>query len=173
MKSKKYIIPLIAIIVIGVIISIFLIQNMNGCDTLENRERRLREISNLGEGTNIDQEISIGDYIISGYTTKNNRQGLAVFAPTDNGKYKLQTNVNRENNELVLITTTINQTPYNIFWANKANLDYAEITYTVDGKIGETITVDAQDNQIVYTESPAKDYNVEYIFVDKNGTHYE
>ena len=65
MKSKKYIIPLIAIIVIGVVISIFVIQNMNGCDTLENRERRLREISNLGEVTNIDQEISIDDYIIS------------------------------------------------------------------------------------------------------------
>lgn len=172
MKSKKYIIPLIAIIVIGVVISIFVIQDMKGCDTLENRERRLREISNLGEVTNIDQEISIGDYIISGYTT-NNRHGLAIFAPTGDGKYKFQENVNRENDELVLITTIINQTPYNIFWANKENLDYAEITYTVDGKIGETITVDAQDNQIVYTESPAKDYDVEYFYVDKNGTRYE
>ncbi|MEG1557871.1 MAG: hypothetical protein RR368_05480 [Oscillospiraceae bacterium] len=170
---KKVYIPLIAIIVIGVVISIFVIQNMNGCDNLENRERRLREISNLGEVTDIGQEISIGDYIISGYTAKNNRHGLAVFAPTGDGKYKFQTNVNRENDELVLITTNINQTPYNIFWANKANLDCAEITYTVDGKIGETITVDAQDNQIVYTESPTENYNVEYIFVDKNGTRYE
>lgn len=173
MKSKKVAIPFIAIIFIGIIVAVLIIQTKNNCDTLENRARRLREISNLGEVTNIDQEIYIDDYIISGYTTKNNRHGLAVFAPIGDGKYTFQTNVNRQNNELIFTTVTINQTLYDIFWANKANLDYSEITYAVDGKSCETIAVNAQDNQIVYTKAPAKDYSVEYIFVDKNGTRYE
>lgn len=173
MNLKKFTIPLIEIVVVGIVISVFVIQNTNRCDTLENRERRLKEISNLGEVTHIDQETTIDDYIISGYITKNDRYGLAVFAPTGDGKYEFQTNINRQNDELIFIAATINQTPYNLFWANKLNLDYAEITYTIAGKTGETIKIDAQNNQIIYTEAPAIDYNVEYIFVDKNGTRYE
>lgn len=173
MKSKSVILSLIAIIIVGMIATISMIKNINNCDTVENRELRLREIDNLGEVTTIDQELTIDDYVISGYTTKSNRHGLALFAPTGDEKYKFQRNVNRQNDKLILLTTNINQTHYNIFWANKANLDYAEITYTVDGKTGETLTIDAQGNQIIYAEVPATDYNVEYIFVDKNGTRYE
>ena len=173
MKLKKSTIPLVAIIVIGIVISVFVIQNTNNCDTLENRERRLRDISNLGEVTNIDQETVIDDYIISGYTTKNNQYGLAVFAPAGNGRYKFQTNVNRQNDELVFITATINKTLYNLFWANKANLDYAEITYTIAAKTEKTIKIDAQNNQIVYTVAPSTDFSVEYSFTDLNGTRYE
>lgn len=170
MKSKKFI---ISFIIIVIIITIFIIPNVNGCDTLENRELRLREISNLGEVTNIDQELTIDGYIISGYTTKNNIHGLAVFAPTNNGKYEFQTNINRQSDKLILLTTTINQTLYNVFWANKANLDYAEITYTIDSKTGETLIIDAQNNQIIYTEAPTSNFSVEYYFVDKNGVRYE
>lgn len=153
--------------------SILVIQNTNGCDTLANRERRLREISNLGEVTNIDQEILIGDSIISGYTTKNARYGIAVFAPIGDGKYKFQSNTNRENDTLLMETTVIDGIDYNIFWANKPNLDYAEIIYTVDGKTNETIVVDAQDNKMIYTKAPSKNYNVQYIFVDQDGIRYE
>jgi hypothetical protein len=79
----------------------------------------------------------------------------------------------REDNELVFMTTTINHKPYNLFWANKANLDYAEITYTLSGVVGKTVKLDAKDNIIIYTEAPAKDFSVEYCFVDKNGNRYE
>ena len=173
MRLKKHIIPVVVVLGAILIISVFMIKNMNYCDTLENREQRLREISNLGEITSIDQEISLDDYIISGYTTKNNRHGLAMFVPTGNGKYEFQRNLNKQNYELLFLAVTINQTHYDLFWANKANLDYAEITYTVDGKSSEIITVNVQDNQIIYIEAPAKDYNVNYIVVDKNGTRYE
>lgn len=173
MKSKRGVTSLIAIMIVVIVATIFMIKDINNCDTVKNRELRLRRVDNLGEVTTIDQELTIDDYVISGYTTKNNRHGLAVFSPTGDGKYEFQTNVNRQNDELIFTIATINQTLYNVFWANKANLDYAEITYTINGETDETLTIDAQDNQIIYVKAPVTHYNVEYIFVDKNGTRYE
>ena len=173
MKLKKYTLPFTMIIIVGLLIGFFINQSKLNGSTIESRELRLKEISNLGEVTTIDQEILIDDYVISGYTTKNNRYGLAVFAPTGNGQYEFQTNVNRRNDELAFTTTTINQALYNVFWANKADLDYAEITYTIDGKTGETIKVDAQNNQIIYTKAPSKDFSVEYHFVNIHGDRYQ
>lgn len=173
MKFKRFIIPLTAIIIVGLAIAIFMLQNKNGCGTRENRELRLREISNLGEVTTIDQEVTIDGSIISGYTAKNNRHGLAVFVPTGNGKYEFQTNVNRQNDELLFMTTAINQTLYNVFWANKGNLEYAQITYTIDGVTGETIKLNVQNNQFVFTVAPSNGFSVEYHFVDANGTRYQ
>ncbi|MEG0751643.1 MAG: hypothetical protein RR998_02895 [Oscillospiraceae bacterium] len=174
MKFKKFIIPLTVIIVAaGIIVTIFIMQNSNRCDTIENRERRLREIGNLGAITTIGQEIAIDGYIISGYTAQNNRYGLAVFAPIGNGEYEFQTNANRQNDELVFILTSIHQTQYNVFWANKANLNYAQITYTVDGKTDATIKLDAKDNKILYAEAPSDDFSAEFYFVDLSGKLYE
>ena len=173
MKLKKYIIPFSIIVIAGFLIIFFINQNKLNGSTIESRELRLREISNLGQVTTIDQEITIDGYIISGYTAKNNQYGLAVFVPEGNGKYVFQTNTNRQNNELLFLTTIINAKQYNLFWAKKADLDYAEITYTIDGKTGETIKLDAKNNKILYTEAPSNDFSVEYHFVDKNGIIYE
>ena len=173
MKSKKIIMWSAAIMALGAVIAIFVLQNTNGCATLQDRERRLREISNLGEAVNIEEELFIDGYVVSGYTAKNNRYGLALFAPAANGSYGFQTNVNRERDRLVLLSTLIGHKHYDIFWANRANLDHAEITYTISGRTEETLILDAGDNQIIYTEAPARDYSVHYIFVDKNGTRHE
>lgn len=173
MKLKKYIIPFSIVIISGLLITFFINQNKINCSTIESRELRLREISNLGKMTTIDQEITIDGYIINGYNAKNNQYGLAVFEPVGNGKYNFQTNANKQNNELLFLTTNINTRQYNLFWANKVDLDYAEVTYTVDGEIGETIKIDAQNNQIIYTEAPSNDFSVEYYFVDINGNRYK
>ncbi|PHV71023.1 hypothetical protein CS063_06720 [Sporanaerobium hydrogeniformans] len=173
MKLKKYSVPLVMLIFIGFLIGFFINKSKWSGATIESRELRLREISNLGEATTIDQEIMIDGYIISGYTTKNNRHGLAVFAPIGNDKYEFQTNVTRPNDKLIFTTATINQRLYNLFWANKADLDYAEITYTMDGKTGEAIKLDARNNKIIYKEAPSNDFSVECYFVDVNGKRYE
>lgn len=173
MKTKKYITPLITIAVIGLLICYFINQSKLNGSTLESRELRLKEISNLGESTNIDQEITIDGYIISGYTTDNNRYGLAVFVPAGNGKYDFQTNINGQKDELIFLDYTINTKLYTLVWANKADLDYAEITYTTEGKTGETIRLDAKNNKIIYTEAPSNDFSVKYRFIDENGKIYE
>lgn len=94
---------------------------------------------------------------------------MAVFATDGDGVYRFQTNANRFNDELAFITVYINRKPYNVFWANKMDLDYAEIAYTIDGNIGETIKLDAKDNKIIYTEAPSSEFSVEYYFFDING----
>lgn len=174
MKAKKCIIPLITIVIIGILISCFVNQiKLNG-STLKSRELRLRKISKLGETTTIEQEISIDGYIISGYTTNNNQHGLAVFTPTGNGKHEFQQNINKHNDELIFLDYYINSKFYTIVWANKADLDYAEITYTVEDKTGETIKLDAQNDKIIYTQAPSSNhYSLEYRFIDKNGKIYE
>lgn len=141
--------------------------------TLESRELRLSELSKLDGDAHISYEVEIDGYIVSGYTSSNHKHGLAIFEPQGDGKYKFQTNVTRENDELVFMTAIINQKSYDLFWADKVDLDYAEITYTLSGVVGETVKLNAKDNSIIYTEAPAKDYSVEYCFVDKSGNRYE
>ena len=175
MKSKKYIIPSVIILCIVVFFFVFMSQNKNDCDTLEAREKRISEVSSLEEGANIDHEkfINDGEYIISGYNTNGNRHGLAIFGQRDDGTYQFESNVSGPNNEILSTTRTIGTEYFNFFWANKANLDYAEITYTVDGIAEEIITINAQNNEIIYTKAPAKDYSVECVFIDNDGTRYE
>lgn len=170
---KKYVIPFIIILIIGILVSYFVYKSKINGSTIESRELRLKQISNLGESTNIDEEIIIDDYIFSGYITKNNRYGLAVFTPAGNGKYDFQTNVNSNNDELIFLPYVINGKAYNLFWANKADLDYAEIIYTIDGNKGEIIKIDAKNNKIIYTEEPSKDFSVEYYFIDVKGKLYK
>ncbi|MEA4816082.1 MAG: hypothetical protein VB120_04395 [Lachnospiraceae bacterium] len=172
--KKKHVIPcVVGAILIILSISFFAMRSRSDGSTLESRELRLSELSKLDGDAHISCEIEIDGYIVSGYSNSNDKYGLAIFEPQKDGKYQYQTNTTRENDELVFMTTTINQKSYNLFWANKADLDYAEITYTLSGIAGETVKLDAKDNVIIYTEAPAKDFSVEYCFVDKNGDRFE
>ena len=175
MKNKKYIIPSVIILCSVVLFFAFMSQNKNDGDTLKTREDRISEIGSLEEGANIDHEIFLndGEYIISGYSANGNRHGLAIFGRRDDGTYQFESNVSGTNNEMLSTTRTVGTDKFNFFWVNKVNLDYAEITYTVDGSAKETITINAQNNVIIYTKAPAKDYSVECVFIDKDGTRYE
>lgn len=71
---------------------------------------------------------------MSGYITSKNRYGLAFFAPNAHGKYDLQTAINSHNNELLFKNHIINNKRYTFLWANKTDLDYAELIYKSDEK---------------------------------------
>lgn len=174
LKNKKCVIPcVVSAILIVFIISFFAIRSHPDSSTLKSREQRLSELSKLDGDAHISCEIEIDGYIVSGYNSSNNKHGLAIFEPQGDGKYKFQMNVTRQNDELVFLGTTINQKSYDLFWADKENLDYAEITYTLSGLVQETLKLDAKDNAIIYMKPPAKDYSVEYCVVDKNGNRYD
>lgn len=174
MKNKKNIIPcVVSAILIILLVSFFAMRSHPDGSTMESRELRLSELSKLDGNAHISCEIEIDGYIVSGYNSSNNKYGLAIFEPQGDGKYKFQTNITRESDELAFMTAIINQKSYNLFWANKADLDYAEITYTLSGMVGETVKLDAKNNVIIYTVAPAKDFSVKYCFVDKNGNRYE
>lgn len=173
MKNKKYIIP-IAIGFVFIILSIFFsTQSKPDGSSIESRELILNKLSKINGNTHISYEIQIDEYIVSGYISSNNKLGLAIFEPQGNGKYKFQTYYLRDKDELIHRNVIINQKFYDLFWANKADLDYAEITYITSNKSEETFKLDATDNKIIYKEAPSNDYAVEYVFVDTNGNHYE
>ncbi len=174
MKNKKYLIPCVVSALFVVLLASFFVMRLRpDGSTLESREQQLSELSQLDGDVCISCETKIDGYIVSGYSSSNNKYGLAIFEPQGNGKYKFQTSITRENDELIFMNTIIKQKSYNLFWANKADLDYAEITYIPSGMVGETVKLDAKDNVIIYTEAPAKDFSVKYCFVDKNGNRYE
>lgn len=174
MRNIRYVIPyVVSAIFIVLLVSFFVMQIRPGGSTRESRELKLRELSKLDGDVYIKREIKINGYIVSGYSCSNNKYGLAIFEPQGDDKYKFQTSITRENGELVFMNAIIKQKSYNLFWANKADLDYAEITYIPSGMTGETVKLDAKDNVIIYTEAPAKDFSVKYCFVDKNGNRYE
>lgn len=164
---------MVGVIFIVLLASFFVMRMRPDGSTLESRELQLSELNKLDGEVYISYEIEIDGYIVSGYSSANNKYGLALFEPQRDGKYEFQTNITRENDELVFMNAIIKQKSYNLFWANKADLDYAEITYTLSGMVGKTVKLDAKDNVIIYTEAPANDFSVSYCFVDKNGNRYE
>ena len=163
------IIVCIVIIVCG-LICFFLVSNREDCSTMELREKYLRRLDNLGE-VDIGPEIKIDKYIISGYTASNGNYGVAFFKPVHGKNYKFQSNYNCGANEVIITSTLINGVHYNLFWPNKANLDYAQITYSTS--YGEQeYRLDASNNKILYLQAPDKNYDVSVVFVTKDGDVY-
>lgn len=150
---------------------VFLVINKKNCSTLELRQQYLNGLVNLSD-VNIDTEIKIDGYIISGYTSANSIYGVAIFAPVYGGNYKFQSNINKDYSEILVSAIVIRGVNYNLFWANRENLDYAQITYsTSDGT--EKYRLDISANEIVYMQAPDKYYEVSAIFVTTDGKRYQ
>ena len=133
----------------------------------------LNKLSKINDNAHISYDIKIDNYIVSGYISSNNKHGLAIFELQGNGKYKFQSNYLREKDALIHWNVIINRKSYDLFWANKADLDYAEITYIFSDKSEETLKLDAAGNRIIYKEVPSNNYAIQYVFVDTNGNRYE
>lgn len=171
MRMKKYIFAVATILILSIaFVSFFFQQSKLDGSTVESRELRLNQSDN---GIHIASEIKIDEHIISGIIAANNKYGLAIFGPEDNNKYKLQTRLLRDNGEIIIGHTVVNETGYDLFWYNQLNLDYAEIEYTVQGKKLEPIKLDARENRILYYKAPSNDYSVEVTFYDTQGNSYE
>jgi hypothetical protein len=174
MKIKKYIIIIsFTTVFIVSLLFFFITQSKLDGSTIESRELRLNKLNKINGNAHICTEIKIDDYIVCGYISSNNKYGFAIFEPAGNGKYRFQSNYLRENNELVYGNIIVNQKNYDLFWANKTSLDYAEITYTVSNKAQKTLKLDATENKIIYNKSPSNSYSVEYVFVDADGNRFK
>lgn len=173
MKNKKIIITVaVGFIFIIMLIIFFSPSSLDG-SSIESREMILNKQSKINGNAHISYEITVNDYIVSGFICSNNKHGLAIFEPQGNGRYQFQTKYLRDEDELIHGNLVINQKVYDLFWANKENLDYAEVTYIVSSKSEETLKLDATENKIIYNEAPSGDYAVEYGFIDMNGKRYE
>ena len=150
-------------------ISVVCSENKN-CATIELRQQYLNELVDLRD-VNIDTEIKIDDYIISGYTGANGMYGMAVFEPIGSGEYKFQSNANKDGSESLISTVSIHGVNYNLFWINKGNLDFAQVTYSTSDGI-EEYKLDIENNEILYMQAPDKQYEVSVVFVAQSGEQY-
>jgi len=171
MKSKRYIFTVVFIIILSAMFVGFYIQHskLDG-STFESRELILNKSIN---GSHIYSEIKIDDYIISGIIANNNKYGLAVFNPKANRKYDFQSSALGVNGKTIVEHILVGNLQYDLFWRNQADLDYAEIIYTEQGKNPKTIRLDAKDNKILYCEAPSNDYSIKAIYYDIHGEKYE
>ena len=170
MKKKLVIYGMLIAAVLLVGICFLAFHNKTDCSSVELREEYLRQLGTL-QNVSIGTEIMIDDNIISGYTSANGSYGIAIFEPSHGDNYKFRINYNSTENEILTASLLINNVPYDLFWANKADLDVAQITYyTTEGS--QEYELDASNNKILYLQSPEKNYTVSAVFVTVEGEYY-
>lgn len=141
-------------------------------NTVESREELLENLPR-GLGWNISTETELSGHIISGIYSVDGKSGIAVFAPMGTGKYKLLARQWRDNNEVIIFNFVVDNIWYDMVWFNGAETEYAEITYTYDGKKQEPIIHNSRNMEIFINPAPAEDYSVNVVYYDRNGNKYE
>ncbi len=173
LKAEKKTISIFAVIV-AFTLFFGAIQYFNRPDgsTLESREEICAEFPR-GKDWKISVEQKLDDYIISGIYSRDGMCGVAIFEPWGNGKYKLQSREWRNQDEIVITGATFNGTWHDIIWFNGAKTDYAEITYTYDGKKQEPIIHNSKGMDIFINPAPSDDYTLDVSYYDSEGNKYE
>ena len=100
---------------------------------------------------------------------------LAVFSPLGDGKYEFSSSVNREKDDIVIDTTAINGTRYNLIWFCGAQTEYAEATYIVNGELQPVKRFDTTNMDIICVkiDAAAKEYSSHVAYYDSQGNRYE
>lgn len=142
-------------------------------NTVESREELLNNAIPKGNNWTISKEIEIDNYIISCAYSANGKSTIAVFAPTSNGRYKLSTSTNRENEDIIIGGTIINGEWYDLIWFNGAQTEYAEIIYTINGVRKEPLKYDTTNMDLIYIKNPEKEYSIGVCYYDSKGNRYE
>ena len=164
---------LIGIIIIAVLIAAFLGYQYFTApkgDTLESREELLQEAK--AGAWHIQTETELAGYIVSGaYSDK--EVAIAVFAPEGEGKYRLQTTTVREPEEIIISGSMIDDKWYDLIWFNGTQSEYAEVVYTTGGEEQEPLRFDTKEMNIIFSEAPSNDYNIDVVYYDSEGNKYE
>lgn len=168
--KKKF---LLLILIIMVCIIAYFIWSQPLGNTIESREQILNNEIEKGNDWTISKEIVIEGYIISGAYSADDKSTLAIFEPISNNKYKFVTSTNRDNDKIIISGFTINGDWYDLIWFNGAQTQYAEVIYTLDGQMHDTLKYDTTDMDIIYNKNPAKEYTMKVCYYDDKGNKYE
>ena len=119
-------------------------------------------IINSGTAGGMEPELEIFDTVT-----------LAIFEPTGNGDYKFSTSTNRNSDEIIVGGVAINGEWYDLIWFNGAKTEYAEITYTINGQVQDTLRYNTDDMDIISIKNPEKEYSIHVAYYDNDGNKYE
>ncbi len=170
MMKKKFLLPILIIIVC---IIVYFIWSQPSGNTVESREQILNNEITRGNDWTILKEIKIEGYIISGAYSADDKSTLAIFEPISNNKYKFAKSTNRYNDEIIISGFKINDDWYDLIWFNGAQTQYAEVIYTIDGQMQDTLKYNTTDMNIIYNKNPAKEYTMKVCYYDDKGNKYE
>ena len=175
MNKKRLLSVLIPLVLVCIIIGAFLyfLNTPPKGNTIESREKLLDNAISKGNNWTISKEIEIDNYIISCAYSTNGKSTIAVFKPVSNGKYEFLTSTNRENKDIIVGGAVINGKRYDLIWFNGAQTEHAEIIYTVNGVRKEPLKYDTSNMDLIYIESPEKEYSMDVYYYDSKGNRYE
>lgn len=152
---------------------IYYVHSLPSGNTIESREELLGNAVSKGKGWSIAKEIKIDDYIVSAAYSIDNKATIAIFKPTSNGNYKFSTSINRSNDDIIIGGAAINGQWYDLIWYNGAQTEYAEVTYSINGKEDKILKYDTTDMDIIYIRNNEKEYNLSVCYYDGEGNKYE
>ena len=62
---------------------------------------------------------------------------------------------------------------FDFIWFNGAKKEYAEITYTINGQVQDTLRYNTDDMDIISIKNPEKEYSIHVAYYDNDGNKYE
>lgn len=93
--------------------------------------------------------------------------------PTKIGNYRFITSTNRDHDDIILSGAMINGEWYDFIWFQGAQTEYAEITYSINGQVQNTMRYDTEDMEIISIKNPEKEYTIQAVYYDSAGNKYE
>lgn len=174
MKKRVEIVLLAVLCLAGLAaVSLYFWHSVPKGGTQESRERILNDAISKGSGWTIAKELELDGYIISGACSADHKSTLAVFEPVGNGACRFSTSTNRNGEEIIVGGAVINGAWYDLIWFAGAETEYAEITYTINGRQKDTLRYDTSSMEIIAIQNQEKEYTIHVAYYDKDGNVYE
>lgn len=159
----------VSLLVITILLSDMNLFVPNG-KTLESREKILKNSKTKKYVYEIYKEIELHGYIIS--SVYGNKDGLAVFKENE-GNYELQSVTYEEKGEVIIEQIMHKGESYYITICNQPNLDYAEVTYTINNQELEPVSYDVSKSNLISFKAPSDDFTMKIIYYDKDGNSFD
>ena len=169
--KRAIILIVVAIVVCCSALVIGLLSDDEDGVTVASREAILQDLPK-GIDWQIASEILIDDYLLSSIYSPT-KDGVAIFAPQKKGGYEYQSIHYANKGDIVIAHVITNQSYYDIFYLDQADLSYAEVIYTVDGQQLAPVQLDLVDAKICYHQAPSDDYRLDVRYYDRNGNIYQ
>lgn len=159
---------------VSLLVITILLNNMNlfvpDGKTLESREEILKNSKTKKYVYEIYKEIELYDYIIS--SVYGNKDGLAVFKENE-GNYELQSVTYEGKGEVIIEQIMYKGESYYITTCNQPNLDYAEVTFTINNEEHEPISYDVSKSSLISFKAPSDDFTMRIIYYDRDGNSFD
>lgn len=164
--KKKHLFYLTIVIILCLVAILYLVNRPEDGKTMESRATMIE--SDIGAEWMIVEERDIEGYIISGITC-GQKDGIAVFEPEENGTYRYQGATFDEPGNIVKEMFFADDKSVHVFWVNRKDLDYAEISIAINGKNPTMQKYNLADSALIYISVDAGYYVLDVTYYDKNG----